>query len=95
MIKSYRHKGLRELFERGETRRIDKRLHDRCRVVLDALNRAVELRQLNIPGWYFHALHQLKPTRYSVRITGAWRITFEFEQGDAYRVDFEEYHGKI
>jgi plasmid maintenance system killer protein len=33
-----------------------------------------------------------KPVRYSVHVNGPWCITFEFEGGDATRVDFEQYH---
>jgi hypothetical protein len=57
----------------------------RCR--LDA---AAMPQEMNIPG--FHALRGFKPTRYSVHVNGPWCITFEFEDGDACRVDFEQYH---
>ena len=40
----------------------------------------------------FHALRGHQPTRYTVHVNGPWCITFEFEDGDAYRVDFEQYH---
>jgi hypothetical protein len=43
---------------------------------------------MNIPGFGFHPLRG-KPQRYSVHVNGPWCITFEFDQGDAYRVDFE------
>ena len=39
-----------------------------------------------------HQLKQFKPVRYSIWISGQWRITFEYDKGDAYRVDFEQYH---
>ena len=48
--------------------------------------------EMNIPGFDFHALRGFKPTRYSVHVNGPWCITFEFEDGDACRVDFEQYH---
>lgn len=40
----------------------------------------------------FHALHGFKPTRYTVHVNGPWCITFEFKDGDAYAVDWEQYH---
>jgi proteic killer suppression protein len=43
------------------------------------------------PGFDFHALRGFKPTRYSVHVNGPWCITFEFDNGDACRVDFEQY----
>ena len=47
--------------------------------------------QMNVPGWYFHSL-QGKPMRYSVRVTGTFRLTFGFEPPDAEDVDLEDYH---
>jgi len=38
------------------------------------------------------ALRGFKPTRFSVHVNGPWCIAFEFEDGDAYRIDFEQYH---
>ena len=48
--------------------------------------------EMNIPGFDFHSLRGFKPTRYSVHVNGPWCITFEFEDGDACRIDFEQYH---
>lgn len=92
MIKTFKHKGLKELVERGATRRIDVKLQGRCKLVLDMLNVATHTQQLAQPGWNLHPLHQFKPLRWSIWISGAWRITFEFDKGDAYRVDLEQYH---
>jgi antitoxin HigA-1 len=47
---------------------------------------------MNVPSFYFHPLRGFKPTRYSVHVNGPWCITFEFEDGDACHVDFEQYH---
>lgn len=92
MIKSYKNKGLAELFAKGKTARIDKKFHERSIVVLDALNRAAHTNQLDLPGWNLHPLKQYNPWRWSIWISGQWRITFEFDKGDAYRVDLEQYH---
>ena len=46
---------------------------------------------MNVPGWNFHGL-QGKPKRYTVHVNGPCCITFEFEDGDALRVDLEQYH---
>jgi proteic killer suppression protein len=92
MIKSFRHKGLKELFEKGATNAIQKNICDRCLRRLDALDEAGLPEDMNIPGFNFHALRGFKPTRYTVHVNGPWCITFEFQGGDAYRVDFEQYH---
>ena len=91
MIRSFLHKGLAELFDKGRSRRIDARLHRRCFERLDALDAAGRPEDMNIPGYDFHAL-QGKPKRYTVHVNGPMCITFEFEGGDAWRVDFENYH---
>lgn len=92
MIKTYRHNGLKELIETGKTARIDAKFHARCIEVLDALRSATDLRGMNRPAFRLHQLKQFKPVRYSVWVSGQWRITFEWDKGDAYRVDFEQYH---
>lgn len=92
MIKSYKHKGLKELFEDGRSARIEARFQARCIEALDVLNRAADLRAINLPSFRLHQLKQFKPVRYSIWITAQWRITFEWDKGDAYRVDFEQYH---
>lgn len=92
MIKSYRHKGLKELFEKGRTAKVDSKLQARCIEVLDVVNRATHTQQMSLPGYALHPLKQFSPWRWSIWITGSWRITFEFDKGDAYRVDLEQYH---
>ena len=75
----------------GGRSKIDGRMHDRLLARLDALNIATTLERMNVPGWDFHALHG-KPQRFTVHVNGPWCLTFEFEDGDAWRVDFEQYH---
>lgn len=92
MIKTYRHNGLKELFETGRTAKIDAKFHARCMEALAAINAATDLRAINIPALKLHQLKQFKPVRFSVWVSAQWRITFEYDKGDAYRVDFEQYH---
>ena len=92
MIKSFRSKGLKELFEDGTTTNINEKYHKRCIVRLDVINRAASLRQLALPGWNLHALKGDKLGRHAVAVSGPWRITFEFRDGNAYLIDFEHYH---
>lgn len=67
-------------------------MHRRILVRLDRLNVAVLPSEMNVPGFDFHALRGFNPVRYSVHVNGPWCITFELENGDAHRVDFEQYH---
>ena len=91
MIKSFRHKGLKELFETGRSARVDSRLQTRCSDVLDALEAATDLKDLNLPGFNLHPL-QGKPVRHSIHVNGPCRITFEWHAPEAQRVDLEQYH---
>ena len=91
MIKSFRHKGLRELFETGKSRKVRPDLSARALRRLDALDAAALTSELNIPGFGFHALKG-RQKRYALWVNGPWRITFEWQDGDAYQVDLEQYH---
>jgi len=92
MIRSFKSKALAELWAKGTTKGIDVRMHGRIERRLDALDSAAKPEEMDLPGFDFHALKGRKPTRYTVHVNGPWCITFEFEKGDAARVDFEQYH---
>ena len=91
MIKSFRHAGLRELFETGKSPRVRQDLQRRALVRLKVLDVAVAPADLNVPGFTFHRL-QGHPVRYSVHVNGPWCLTFEWEGQDAMRVNLEQYH---
>ena len=91
MIKSFANKQLRALWETGKSR-IDARLHARILRRLDALDAATGAEDMNLPGFDFHRLQGFDPLRFTVHVNGPWCITFEFHDGDAHVVDFEQYH---
>lgn len=91
MIRSFRHKGPAGLFGSGASAKVDATLRERVVRRLDALSAANLPADMNLPGFDFHALRG-KPKRYSVHVNGPWCITFEFEDGDAWRVDLEQCH---
>lgn len=91
MIKSFKHKQLRALWEIGKSR-IDARFHARILRRLDALDAATKPEDMKLPGFDFHPLQGFNPTRYTVHVNGPWCITFEFDEGDAHVIDFEQYH---
>lgn len=92
MIRSFRSKALAELWRTSRTTKIDSRLHKRILIRLEALDAASQPQDVNVPGWNFHALRGFDPVRYTLHVNGPWCITFEFADGDAHRVDFEQYH---
>lgn len=92
MIKTFKSKPLAALFETGRSAKIDARMHRRILIRLDVLNDAMSVDDLSLPGYRFHPLHGFVPTRYSIHVNGPWCITFEFQEGDAYQVDYQQYH---
>jgi toxin HigB-1 len=92
MIRSFSHKGLAELWSTGTSSKVDRRLQERLMVRLDALESAKEPIDLNVPGYDFHALKGYNPTRYTLHVNGPWCITFAFVDGEAVKVDLEQYH---
>ena len=91
MIRTFRHKALKELFETGVSSKAAAALRERILVRLDALDSATSLSQLSRPGFDFHPLRGT-PRRYSIHVNGPWCITFEWDGGTATRVDLEQYH---
>jgi proteic killer suppression protein len=92
MIKSFRHKGLERFFTKSERKGIDAKQADRIRRVLDRLDAAVKPEDLNLPGYKFHGLKGDRKGTYSVWVSGNWRITFQFDAGNAVYVNLEDYH---
>ncbi len=92
MIKSFRHKGLRRLFETGSTSGIQVSHAKRLRMQLVALDTAQTIDDMDIPGFRLHPLKGDLDGRWAVTVSGNWRITFEFRDGNAYVLDYEDYH---
>lgn len=91
MIGGFRHKGLEELHLAGNTRRIGAEYVKKCVRILQLLEVAAQPEEMNIAGFRFHSLRG-NPQRWSVRVTGNYRITFGWSGESALNVDFEDYH---
>jgi proteic killer suppression protein len=91
VIESFRHKGLKELFESGRSAKVPQNLAQRCSDRLEMLDAANRLENINLPGYNLHKLHG-KPVRHSIHVNGPWCITFEWDAPRALRVDLEQYH---
>jgi proteic killer suppression protein len=92
MIKTWKHKGLKLFFETGNTKGIPADQAKKIRVRLDAINAATDVKQLDLPGWNLHELAGDRKGTWSIKVTGNWRITFRFNQGNAFDVNLEDYH---
>lgn len=92
MIRSFRHRGLKRFFEESDRRSLDANQVDRIRRILDRLDAAVRPEDMNLPGYKFHGLKGDRKGTYAVSVSGNWRITFRFAEGDAVDVNLEDYH---
>lgn len=92
MIKSFRNKGLRLFFTDSDCRGIDSKHADRIQRQLDRLDMAVKPEDMNLPGYDFHRLKGDRKGTFAISVSGNWRITFAFADGDATDVNLEDYH---
>lgn len=92
MIKSFKHKGLEEFFYSGKKKGIRPEQAPKITRILDRLNAADDIKDMNYPGSFLHQLTGKLMGQYSVRVSGNWRIFFEFRDGDAYIVNYDDYH---
>ncbi len=92
MIRHFRHRGLQRFYERGDVSRLNPDHVRRLRLILTLLDSATRLQDMHFPGSGFHALRGNLQGFYAVRVSGNWRVMFRFEDGDAYDVDYLDYH---
>lgn len=92
MIKSIKHKGLERLFIKNSVSGVQADYAPRITLILDAIDAAEQVNELDLPGFRLHRLKGDKRNLWSVRVSANWRITFEFENGNAYILDLEDYH---
>jgi proteic killer suppression protein len=92
MIKSFEHKGLKKFFETGSTVGIDPAQQQKIRIRLVALDTATRIEDMDLPGFRLHPLKGNRQGLWAIDVSRNWRITFEFFEGNAYVVDYEDYH---
>jgi proteic killer suppression protein len=92
MILSFKHKGLQKFFETGSIAGIQPIHAKKLRMRLAALDTATTIQEMALPGFRLHPLKGDKQGSWSIDVSKNWRITFELIDGDAYIVDYEDYH---
>jgi toxin HigB-1 len=92
VIETFRHAGLKRYFMTGNPKGIPFEMVDRIRIRLNVLNRAKELRDVNLPGLGFHPLKGDRKGEFAVVVTRNYRITFKFRAGEVFDVNLEDYH---
>ncbi|MCP4353052.1 MAG: Killer protein [Desulfobacterales bacterium] len=92
MIRSFNHKGLKDLYLMGSKKGVQAKHIDKITDILDVIDAAAVIGDINFPELDLHQLQPKKDNIWAVKVSGAWRITFKFENGDAYIVDYLNYH---
>ena len=92
MIRSFKHKGLEHFFITGSKRGIKPDHVDKIARILDRLDASISPVDMNLPGYRLHELKGKDTGTWSVTVNGNWRITFQFENQDAYVIDYKDYH---
>ena len=91
-IKTFKHKGLHKFFESGSKAGIQAAHLSKIARILDRLDSAEEVKDMNAPSYAFHPLKGELKGFYSVHVNGNWTIIFRFENGEALDVDLIDYH---
>ncbi len=92
MITSFAHKGLEKFFYDGNKRGIQAKQASKLADILDLLDAAATIQDMNFPSSHLHQLKGKLRGLWSVRVSGNWRIVFRFKNGDAFDVDYLDYH---
>jgi proteic killer suppression protein len=92
MIRNFRHRGLKRLFEKDDSARLPPEDVDRISRILARLNEAVDVQNMDLPGFHLHPLKGNYKGFWSVTVRGNWRVIFRFEDGQALDVDYIDYH---
>ena len=92
MIRNFKHNGLEKFFSTGSKAGIQATHVRKLRLILGRLNASTSPRDMNLPGLHLHELKGNRQGTWSVRVSGNWRVTFEFDGADAITVDYEDYH---
>ncbi len=92
MIRSFRHRGLRALYEGATARRLAPEHVERLRDMLAVLEAARVPADVDLPGFRLHALRGRMRGHHAVSVSGNWRVTFRFRDGEVFDVDYLDYH---
>lgn len=92
MLKDFRHKGLKKFYLTGTRAGIQPSHAPRLARQLARLNSSASPMDMNLPGWNLHPLKGDLAEKWAVNVNGNWRLIFKFENGDAFGIDYDDYH---
>jgi proteic killer suppression protein len=92
MIRSFRHRGLKRLYERDDHSGVRPDFANTIQEILTVLDDAAAPQELDLPGYRLHPLKGNLKGFWSVTVRANWRIIFRFEGADAFDVELIDYH---
>jgi len=92
MIRSFRHKGLKRLYEEDDRRKLPAEDVAKIARILARLDVASSPEDMNVPGYRLHPLKGDLKGFWAVTVRANWRVIFRFDGGEAIEVDFVDYH---
>ncbi len=92
MIKTFKHKGLQKIFEKGSKAGIQAKHADRLALMLSRLDDAENIVDINFPGSGLHPLTGNRKGQWALRVSGNWRLVFRMGNAEVYEVDYIDYH---
>jgi len=92
VIRTFKHKGLETFFLDESKKGIQPGHSGRLADILDRLDAATTVQDMDFPGSGLHPLKGQLKGFWAVKVSGNWRVTFKFEDGDASAVDYADYH---
>jgi len=91
MIESFKHKGLRQLFEDDTAKGLNAEHGRKLRQILGVLHAAETVDALRLPTFGLHPLKGELKGFWAVTVRANWRVIFRFEDGKAFDVDLVHY----
>ena len=92
MIQSFRHRGLKALYDGRTAKRVASEHVEKLRDILAMLDRSKGPDDMDLPGFRLHPLRGDLKGHYAVSVSANWRVTFRFDDGHAADVDYLDYH---
>jgi proteic killer suppression protein len=92
MIRNFKHKGLKQLFEKDTKSGVNSQHVKRLKMILALLETSESIEDMDLPGLKLHQLKGKRKDTWSLKFSGNWRVTFRLEKGDALDINYEDYH---
>lgn len=92
MIQTFKKKELEKLLRENTNKGIAKELEKKLRIRLEVIDSALVIDEIRLPGYDLHELQGDRKGTWSIKVSGNWRLTFRFEDGEVYDLDLEDYH---